>query len=169
MSPFRAAGRSTSLDPRTPVLVGVGSASGDAEATELMTRALMAAGSDAGAPRLAALIDRLAVPQGSWAYADPARLVADGVGARSARSHLVELGIPQQSSVNDALEAIAGGESEVAAVVGGEAKRWARDRERAGEAAMETPQRSAPDEVHRRPGPLLEPVEMAHRLWEPVQ
>ncbi|MGD0393643.1 MAG: acetyl-CoA acetyltransferase [Acidimicrobiales bacterium] len=159
-----------SLDPRTPVLVGVGSASGDAEATELMTRALGAAGSDAGSNRLLALIDRLAVPHGTWTYPDPARLVADGVGALSARSHLVELGIPQQALINDAVLAIAAGESEVAAVVGGEAKRWARDLARAGREGVETAQPGAvPDVVQRRAGPLMEPVEVAHRLWDPVQ
>ena len=54
-------------------------------------------------------VDRIAVPQGSWAYPDPARLVADRVGATRATTHLVELGIPQQSLVNEALAAIAGG------------------------------------------------------------
>ncbi len=153
-----------------PVLVGVGAASGDAEATELMTRALGAAGDDAGSPRLLALIDRVAVPQGSWTYPDPARLVAGDVGAGSARTHLVELGIPQQALVNDALQAIAAGESDVAVVVGGEAKRWARDLAGAGREAVETAQPGAvPDVVHRRTGPLMEPVEVAHRLWEPVQ
>ncbi len=56
------------------------------------------------------------------------------MGAAGARTHLVELGIPQQSLINEALAAIASGASEVAAVVGGEAKRWARDAERAGPA-----------------------------------
>ena len=32
-----------------------------------------------------AAVDRIAVPQGSWAYPDPARLVADRVGAAEAR------------------------------------------------------------------------------------
>ncbi len=66
-----------SLDPRTPVLVGVGAASADAEAAETMVLALEAAGADAGRPGLLARIDRIAVPQGSWAYPDPGRLVAD--------------------------------------------------------------------------------------------
>jgi len=157
------------LDPRTPVLVGVGAASDDVEATELMARALVAAAEDAGG-RILSRIDRLAVPQGSWSYSDPARLVAEAVGAASATSHLVELGIPQQSLINDALHAIAAGESEVAAVVGGEAKRWARDQARAGRVDAETAQPGAvPDVVKRRPGPLMEPVEVAHRLWDPVQ
>ncbi|HWE70345.1 MAG TPA: hypothetical protein VG205_08270, partial [Acidimicrobiales bacterium] len=154
-----------SIDPRSPVLVGVGSASEDAEATQLMTLALQAAARDAGAPGLLEAIDRVAVPQGSWDYADPARLVAVGVGATRARTHLVELGIPQQSLINEALTAILDGSSEVAAVVGGEAKRWARDPD-----AVETGQPGAvPDVIRRRTGTLLEPVEVATRLWDPVQ
>jgi acetyl-CoA C-acetyltransferase len=145
-------------------------ASGDAEATELMTRALLGAGADAGPARLLEMIDRIAVPQGSWAYADPGRLVADAVGARSARTHLVELGIPQQSLINQAVAAVMAGESEVAAVVGGEAKRWARGQALSGGGTAETGQPGVvPDVIVRRQGPLMEPIEVAHRLWEPVQ
>jgi acetyl-CoA C-acetyltransferase len=159
-----------SLDPRTPVLVGVGTASDDLEAVELMALATEAALADAGGRGLAAAVDRVAVPQGSWAYADPARLVAHRIGASGTTTHLVELGIPQQSLINDALAAILSGASEVAVVVGGEAKRWARDRERAGLEPIETAQPGAvPDVLRRRAGPLLEPVEVAHRLWDPVQ
>jgi acetyl-CoA C-acetyltransferase len=135
-----------------------------------MIRALLAAISDAGAPQLAAMIDRVAVPQGNWKYPDPARLVADAVGARSVRTHLVELGIPQQTLINDALRAIQSGESDVAVVAGGEAMRWVRDAQRAGEEATETAQPGIdPDVLQRRPGPLMEPVEVAHHLWDPVQ
>ncbi len=154
-----------SIDPRTPVLVGVGSAFEAAEATQLMTLALQEAARDAGAPGLLDAIDRVAVPQGSWDYPDPGRLVAEGVGGARARTHLVELGIPQQSLINEALSAILNGSSEVAAVVGGEAKRWAR-----GPDAVETGQPGAvPDVIRRRTGTLLEPVEVATRLWDPVQ
>jgi acetyl-CoA C-acetyltransferase len=135
-----------------------------------MMRATLDALEDAGGKGLAASIDRIAVPQGSWTYPDPARLVADGIGSGATQTHLVELGIPQQSLLNEAMAAILSGASEVAVVVGGEAKRWARDRERAGQAASETPQGGAePDVIRRRQGPLLEPVEVAHRLWDPVQ
>jgi acetyl-CoA C-acetyltransferase len=158
------------LDHRTPVLVGVGTACDDAEASELMCRAVGAALADAGGRGLAAAVDRVAVPQGSWAYPDPARLVAARIGAPSATTYLVELGIPQQSLVNEALAAIVSGSSEVAVVVGGEAKRWARDQEKAGHPPVETPQPGVvPDVVRTRPGPLLEPVEVAHQLWDPVQ
>jgi len=159
-----------SLDPRTPVLVGVGTASGDTEAVESMVLALEAAGADAGSARILERIDRIAVPQGNWAYPDPGRLVADRVGAAGARTHLVELGIPQQGLVNEALTAIISGASEVAVVVGGEHKRWERDAQRAGRPAVETAQPGVvPDVTHRRDGPLMEPVEVTHRLWDPVQ
>lgn len=157
-------------DPRTPVLVGVGIAVEDAPAPELMARAVEAAAQDAGAPALLGAVDRIAVAQGSWAYADPARLVAGRIGAPGARTHLVELGIPQQTLINMALEALSGGLSDVAVVVGGEARRWERDQGggRTGVGLPETTGAPA-DVVHRRTGPLLEPIEVAHRLWEPVQ
>ncbi len=156
--------------PRTPVLVGVGVADADAEAVELMASAVEAALSDCGSARVAGAIDRIAVPQGTWTYPDPARLVAARVGATGARTHLVELGIPQQSLINDAMAALLSGSSEVAVVVGGESVRWARDRERAGLDAAGTRQTAeGPDVLHARSGTLLEPVEVAHRLWEPVQ
>ncbi len=162
--------RPGALDPRTPVLVGIGAADADAEATETMALALEAAVADAGAAGILQRVDRIAVAQGSWGYPDPGRLVADRVGASGARTHLVELGIPQQSLINEALAAVASGSSEVAAVVGGEAKRWARRLERAGRTATETAQPDAvPDVTRRREGPLLEPVEVAYRLWDPVQ
>jgi acetyl-CoA C-acetyltransferase len=153
------------IDPRSPVLIGVGTASDDAEATDLMTWALQEAAWDAGAPEILAEIDRLAVPQGSWDYPDPGRLVAAGVGASEAHTHLVELGIPQQGLINEALAAIMDGSSKVAVVVGGEAKLWARHPD-----AVETPQPGVvPDVVRRRTGTLVEPVEVATRLWDPVQ
>jgi acetyl-CoA C-acetyltransferase len=158
------------LDPRTPVLVGVGAASVDAEAAESMAMALVNAGADAGSPRLLERLDRIAVPQGNWAYPDPARLVAERVGAVGARTQLVELGIPQQSLVNEALAAIAAGACDVAAVVGGEHKRWERDAVRAGLRAPETAQPGiVPDVTRLREGPLMEDVEVVHRLWDPVQ
>ncbi len=156
--------------PRIPVLVGIGVADADAEAVELMACAVEAALTDCGSTDVARAIDRIAVPQGTWTYPDPARLVADRVGAPGARTHLVELGIPQQSLINDAMTALLSGSSEVAVVVGGESVRWARDRERAGLDAGWTRQTAAvPDVLHARSGPFLEQVEVAHRLWEPVQ
>ncbi len=154
-----------SLDPRTPIVVGVGTASAAAEPFELLVRAVSAAGADTGRPALLAAADRWAVPQGTWSYADPARLLSDAVGATGACTHLVALGIPQQTLLNDAMAAIVDGRSEVAVVAGGEARRWARQ-----PGAVETPQDDAVPDVHQKPvGALVEPVEIATRLWEPVQ
>jgi acetyl-CoA C-acetyltransferase len=148
----------------------VGVASDHAEAVELMVQATDAALKDAGGRGLAAAVDRVAVPQGSWTYPDPARIVATRIGAPASTTHLVELGIPQQSLIDDALAAILSGASDVAVVVGGESKRWARDEEKAGRPPSETPQPGGiPDVLRTRGGPLLEPVEVAHRLWDPVQ
>lgn len=146
--------------------MGVGTAAAAEEPAGLMALALEGAVADAGVPELATAVDRIAVPQGSWSYPDPGRLVADRVGASGARTHLTELGIPQQVLINQALSAIVSGESEVAVVVGGEARHWARGHPHAQETAQNG---ASPDVVHRRGGPLLEPVEEAHRLWEPVQ
>lgn len=154
-----------SLHPRTPVLVGVGTASAGAEPAELILRAVRAAADDCGVPGLLAAADRWAVPQGSWSYADPARLVSRALGAHRARTHLVGVGIPQQTPINDALAAIAAGRSEVAVVAGGEARRWART-----SGAAETVQAEVVPDVHQLPsGALVDPVEIATGLWEPVQ
>jgi acetyl-CoA C-acetyltransferase len=110
------------LDPRTPVLVGVGTSIDDAEAAELMVRATIAAGADAGNRDVLSAVQRIAVPRGTWSYPDPARIVADRIGAHDARTVLVDLGIPQQTPINDALRAIGAGQLDVALIVGAEAK-----------------------------------------------
>jgi acetyl-CoA C-acetyltransferase len=110
------------IDPRTPVLVGVGTCLDDLEPVELMRRAADAAADDAGARSLLPAIDRIAVPRGTWSYTDPARLVAEHAGATRARTVLVDLGIPQQTLINQAMRSIIGGDLDVALVVGAEAK-----------------------------------------------
>jgi len=155
-----------STDPRSPVLVGVGTASRRAEPVELMASALCAAAEDAGAPGLLAAADRIAVPKGTWAYPDPARLVASLVGAPRARTHLGEVGISQQTLISQALRAVAAGTSEVAVVVGGEARCWART-----PGAEETAQPgTAPDVVETREPEFFAPPELdSGMLVPPVQ
>jgi acetyl-CoA C-acetyltransferase len=144
-----------SLDPSTPVLVGVGTAAdGDCEASTLMVLASRAAAADATASgaragSLLAAVDRVAVPQGTFGYPDPGRLVAAAIGAPGARTHLAEIGVPQQALVTGALEALRSGESEVALVVGGEARAWVKRQARLGRAAVETPQPGAVPDVRQ--------------------
>jgi acetyl-CoA C-acetyltransferase len=176
------------LDPRTPVLVGVGAAHDDAEAVELMTRATEAAARDSGAPQLAAGAQRIAVPRGTWSYTDPARIVAARVGAREATTVLADVGVPQQTLINDALAAILRGEADVAIVVGAEAKaraaRLSRDASpanaagiarvmsRAGGAAHadEIDQGGVTPDVHQTPrDEIVSRSEIAAGLWAPVE
>ena len=111
-----------SLDPRQPILVGLGAAADDAPAVELMERAVRAAADDAGTPRLLGALDTVAVLQGSWSLTDPARTVARQVGSPEARTIRFEIGVSQQEAVNHALRAVAQGDCETVVVLGGEAQ-----------------------------------------------
>jgi acetyl-CoA C-acetyltransferase len=130
-----------------------------------MTEAVRRAAVDAGAPGLLASIDRIVVPQGSWSLTDPARSVARRLGSADARTVLCQIGVSQQEVINHVLASVAAGESEVVALVGGEARAWARDGG------------TEPDEEHAPPGTILErppdfvaPIEgTAGIVWPVVQ
>jgi acetyl-CoA C-acetyltransferase len=160
----------SSLDPRTPVLVGVGTARTDAEAAELMAMAAESAAADAGSSTsLLSSVDRICVPQGTWSYPDPGRLVAARIGARGAATCLARLGVPQQTLINDGLRAIAAGHVEVVLVVGGEARARARRAEKAGTVAAETAQNGAvPDVVMDREDDFISRPEIDVGLTQPV-
>jgi acetyl-CoA C-acetyltransferase len=153
------------LDPRAPVLVGVGTASTSAPVTELLCRAALAAGEDSGAPPLLGAVDRVALAQGTWSLTDPARAVATHIGADHARTFRYEVGVSQQEIINDALASIARGECDVVLVVGGEARAWARR----GEEEPASPQ-LPPDVTVTRPPDFVAPIETAAGIvLPPVQ
>ena len=131
------------------MLVGVGTASVDAEAIELMARACRSRAGRRRGPRPGRGRRPGGRAPGELGLSRPGPTGGRADRGARATTHLVELGIPQQSLINDALAAILTGASDVAVVVGGEAKRWARDRERAGLPA-ETAQ---PGAVARRRAP----------------
>ena len=171
------------LDPRTPVLVGVGTCLDDAEAVELMCRAALAAGDDS-ARDLLPQVGRVSVTRGTWSYADPGRIIRERIGAPDATSVLVDVGIPQQTVIDETLAALLVGEVDVALVVGGEAKaRDARLRARSTQAdasgiadvfrgdagGAETDQGDVAPDVHQSPaGDLVDPAELEAGLWAPV-
>jgi acetyl-CoA C-acetyltransferase len=179
----------TAIDPRTPVLVGVGTCLDDVEAVELMARAALAAGADSGAPTLLQAVDRIAVTRGTWTYTDPGRIVAERIGATVAQTYLVDLGIPQQTPINEALGAIAAGEVDAVVVTGAEAKARAaraakasRSADAAGIADMfrrrsagdsdaeEIDQHGAQPDVHQIPeAEIIAPAELEAGLWAPVE
>ncbi len=163
-------------DPRTPVLVGVGTAhrptdgSAGIEPVELMVEAAVAAAADAGAPGLLASVTWLAVPEGNWSYPDPARLVAAGVGAPGARTVRADIGVPQVTPVDVAIDRIARGELEVALVVGGEAMASRLRTQRAGGEPTETDQGDAePDDRWVPEGEIMADAEVQAGIWAPVE
>ena len=117
------------MDPRTPVLVGVGVSQQKvdepeeaAQVYQLMVEAVEMAAVDAGSEYLLAEAQRIYVPRGLWAYSDPARLIADDIGAARAVTVMAEIGILQQTLLGDACRRIQEGELDIAIVAGGEAK-----------------------------------------------
>lgn len=124
-----AKGTDLSPPPNTPVLVGVAAVQQRIEAAgqglepiELMIAALEQAAEDAGSDELLRRADRIEVPKGIWNYSDPARLVADAIGAEQAHTVLAEIGILQQTLINRACNSIASGECNIVLVTGAEAK-----------------------------------------------
>ncbi len=156
------------LDPRTPVIAGVGVASqqldepGDGlEAIELMLAAARTAAEDSGAPGLLPAVRRVAVPHGTWQYSDPGRILAERIGAADARTVLVATGIPQQTLLNDAYAAIRHATLDVALVVGGEAARRAAIARRHGVTLVDTVQAGAtPDDFQLPSEEIVSQVEI---------
>ncbi|MFN8027218.1 MAG: acetyl-CoA acetyltransferase [Acidimicrobiia bacterium] len=118
------------VDPRTPVLVGVGVAhqksddpTAGLEAIGLMGLAAERAAEDAGpGAALLAAANEVIVPSGSWQYRDPARLLVEGFGASGAQSVLAQFGILQLSPFTRACDAILAGSRDVVLIAGGEAR-----------------------------------------------
>ena len=119
-----------SIDPRTPVIVGVGqsinrpAADGLVEPVDLMATALDAAGDDAGpGRRLLEAIDLLTgVASFVWHPVDPAALVADRLGISPRSTQLTATGGSYPSKlVAQACRRILAGEAEVVAFTGAEA------------------------------------------------
>jgi acetyl-CoA C-acetyltransferase len=166
------------LDPRTPVVVGVGQASqqldepGAGEGpVGLMAAATVAAGADSGVPELLQRIDRVAVPEGSWRYRDAARLVARAVGADGAKTVVLAAGIPQQSLLDDAYHELLAGRIDVALVTGGEAARRAATARRAGVELTDAidGDDTDPDELRRPRGEIVSAPEIAARVITPAE
>ena len=145
------------MDPRTPVIVGVGQLlQRPADLTEavepvrLMAAAAEAAARDAGASGLLSRLEMVAVVKGFWRYPDPARLVAEQLGAGDATTVLThDGGNTPQSLLNELGRRIAAGALDRVLVTGAETI-WSRRRARASGIPWSTtpqPEGAAPDEV----------------------
>lgn len=164
------------LDPRTPVLVGVGFADQRCddpreavEALDLMGAALEAAADDAGARALLGRAGSVRVPRGFWEYADPGRMLAERLGISGACSVLAELGILQQTLLTDACRAIAEGDEDVALVVGGEARHRSQRAASAGIELRDAKTDSVPDVRLEPREPFWADLEAQQGLMMPVQ
>jgi acetyl-CoA C-acetyltransferase len=164
------------IPANTPVLVGAApfsqrleEAGSGLEPVDMMVEALRLAARDAGAPELLERADRIEVPKGLWSYTDPARLVADALGAGAATTVLGEIGVLQQTLINRACESIATGEASVVLVTGAEAKYRTLRAQIAGVEAPETDQENAiPDLTLSPDSELWSPVESDAGLAMPV-
>ncbi|MGF1597600.1 MAG: acetyl-CoA acetyltransferase [Acidimicrobiales bacterium] len=166
-----------SIDPRTPVVVGVAQAvqhpedpAQAVEAVALMEQVVRTAAADAGAPGLLARLDYVGVVQGAWRYSDPGRLVADAVGAAGARTGVsANGGNTPQSFMNLLATRIAAGELDRAVFVGAETI-WSRRRQRrAGLGSPMTEQTDqAPDEQVGAEVPMITGFETSRGMEAPV-
>ena len=113
---------------RTPVLVGIGTASRREEdflkalePIDLMLEAVKAAGSDCGAADALAGVQYIAVPRGRWSYRNPAGMIARAIGAPQAVTVLATVGVLQQTLIGEACSRIARGDAHTALVTGADA------------------------------------------------
>ncbi|MGR7001228.1 hypothetical protein ACU686_29495 [Yinghuangia aomiensis] len=167
-----------SLDPRTPVLVGVAAAvrqrvdepGGGRDALELMADAAEAAGHDSGAADLLGALDMVLIPRGMWGQGDPGRRIADRFGASKARTLVAELGVLQQTLLTRAAAGIAAGNEDVVLVVGAEAAYRDRRLRGTGLPPIHQPLPPIEPDVSLRPtGDILHRVEIDRGLPVPVR
>jgi acetyl-CoA C-acetyltransferase len=143
----------SSLDPRTPIIVGAAQLNDrdyGSEPIDLMTRSTEAALVDTGSATLRNHIDAVRVVWGVGPYADPGRLVADRIGATTARSSLTTMGGNQvYDLVADTAARIQSGDLDVAVLCGAETLRTRRSDRARGTTTEYLPEQdgAAPDDV----------------------
>jgi acetyl-CoA C-acetyltransferase len=139
------------------------------EAFDLMAAALGNAAEDAGSRQLLAQADWIHVPRGSRQYSDPGRLVADRIGAQNAKTVLADIGILQQTLINDACRAIASGKADVVLVTGGDCKYRALRASITGVEVKDTEQTDvSPDVLQQAHSALFSDLESSRGLTTPV-
>jgi acetyl-CoA C-acetyltransferase len=133
-------GEDTTLDPRTPVLVGCGQVKqrcdDPREAQEplaLMALAAERAADDAGTRDLLRSLDSIRVPHGLWRYANPAALLRQRFGCPRAQTASGPIaGSTVQRMLSHAAREIADGRRDAVLLVAAEAERTKRRAKAAG-------------------------------------
>ncbi len=167
------------LDPRTPVLVGVGQLNNRVdqgaeprEPVDLLADAARQAEADAGVSGLLGGLDSIRVVSIlSWPYTDPGRLVAERVGATDARTtYTTGGGQTPQALVHRVAEDVQTGRCDAVLIGGAEAWRTARSARRAGVALSWADQEgAAPDELVGADLDMNHPDEIALGIGLPIQ
>lgn len=165
-----------SYEPDAVVLIGAGAADqrlvdpgAGFNTTELMTEALRAALRDCGAAGVGPKIGWIGATRGLSKLPDVARRIGEAVGA-DPHTVAVDVGIPQQTLINLAFEAIRSRRTDIAVVCGGETKH--RD-DLARRAGLELPGHDqdglVPDEEFRPSGEIVARPEKEIGAVVPVQ
>ncbi len=148
--------RASSAAQRTPVLVGMGTATQREddwrralEPIDLMLQAVHAAGASSGSAHALRGTQFVAVPRGRWSYANPAGELARHIGAQ-AITLLADVGVLQQTLIGQACERIAQGELHTALVAGADTGWRLLRAHMAGQVASERQQPDEPD-IHLSP------------------
>jgi acetyl-CoA C-acetyltransferase len=165
------------LDPRSPVIVGVAQLEQRVEdprqgrePLDLMIDAAIAAGADSGAPALLGRADSVRVIRGVWSYGDPARAIAEKLGAAGAQTVGTGYGGNMvQSVLTHAAAGIRRGERDVVVIAGAE---HGHSVARARAKGVRLPYREAPGEPDLVLAPELDmngPAELARGIRAPIQ
>lgn len=168
------------LDPRTPVIIGVGQVANhpdrgddEVEPVELVARAARAAEADSGATGVLAVADSIRVVKMlSWRYRDPGALVGALVGASPRQSlYSTDGGQTPQALLNRTALDIAAGDLDVALLCGGETWRTRQRYRHAGEIPPWTPldDTTPTAESFGAELDMVDAAELARGLLLPVQ
>ena len=146
------------LPPNTPILVSYSTVqqkqedlSQADEAISLMTQACQQAAAKIQQPDLLQQCSRIYVPEGMWGYSDPARIIAERIGAEQACSVFAKIGITQQTLMGEACARIQQGLDEIIIVSGGEAKYRSLQATIQGKSVSEIDQQGAEADVVMQP------------------
>lgn len=168
------------LDPRTPVLVGVGQFNNRVdrgaeplEPVDLMVEALRRAEADSGGTGVLAATDSVRVISIlSWRYLDPGALVAERLGLSPRHTLYSSVGGNMvQSLVNRSARDIAAGDADVVLLAGGEAWRTRSSAKKGGSTLEWTHQEdgTAPTETYGGDFQMSAPEEVERGLFLPIQ
>jgi acetyl-CoA C-acetyltransferase len=164
------------LDPRSPVLVGIHQLEqrvddpleGE-EPLDMMIRASRAAAEDAGNPKLLESADVVCVTRGRWRYENPGAVIAERIGATQAQSAVAPYGGNMvQSAVNYFAREIADGKRDIALLTGAE---HGRSQGRAKKAGITLEYSACPGEPEIAVAPdlpLVHEAEVARKLLAPI-